>query len=373
MTVDPEIPVPPVTYGGIERIVDMLVRGLVDRGHEVTLFAHPDSRVPCELLPYPGPSSLSHVDTAHNAAFVSAAVLRGRYDLVHSFARLAYLLPILPLRLPKLMSYGRNIANRSVAWGDRLSMGSLDFSGCSWWQIAAWQHRSNWHVVYNAVPLRTYEPTDSVPPDAPLTFLGRIEHVKGPDLAIEVARRSGRRLIIAGNVPREPQHSAFFRREVLPHVDNDRVRYVGPVTDQQKNELLKRSLALLFPDRIDEPFGMVMAEALACGTPVIGLRRGAVSEIVDDGGTGFVCDTIGEMASRVGPVASLSRGGCRAVAEEKYGEEGMVDAYLGIYRSLLGTTGPTCRRRRISRGDAATDLKCPPSSPTSPSGKDRLD
>lgn len=363
MTVDPEIPVPPVTYGGIERIVDMLVRGLTERGHEVTLFAHADSRVPCELLPYPGLSSLSHVDTVRNAAFVSAAVLRGRYDLVHSFARLAYLLPLLPLPVPKLMSYGRNIANRSVVWGDRLALGSLSFTGCSSWQTSAWHSRSNWHVVYNAIPLKTYQPADSVPQDAPLVFLGRVEAVKGPDLAIEVARRCGRRLVIAGNIPDEPQHDTFFRQHVLPHVDNERVVYVGPVTDQQKNELLRRSLALLFPDRIDEPFGMVMAESLACGTPVIALRRGAVSEIIEDGRTGFVCDTIEGMVSRVGSTAALSRFACREVAEARFGDEGMVEAYLQIYRSLTGTDARRYGRATDSRLGRLRSPSCPASVP----------
>src|SRR5574341_580844 len=107
VTADPQIPVPPNLYGGIERIVDMLVRGLVDRGHDVTLFAHPDSNVPCELQPYPGLNIHSKRDLLRNMWHVSSKIMPRNYDVVHSFGRLAYLLPLLPLRIPKLMSYQR--------------------------------------------------------------------------------------------------------------------------------------------------------------------------------------------------------------------------------------------------------------------------
>ena len=118
ITVDPEIPVPPRLYGGIERIVDMLVRGLVQRGHAVTLFAHPDSHVPCRLLPYPRLHSRRTSDTLANMRHVSSAIARGGFDLVHSFARLAYLTPLLPRPIPKIMSYGRAVAPSSVRLGD---------------------------------------------------------------------------------------------------------------------------------------------------------------------------------------------------------------------------------------------------------------
>src|SRR6266571_1769131 len=131
ISVDPEIPVPPRLYGGIERIVDMLVRGLTRRGHQVTLFAHPESQVPCELSPYPRLRSRHKSDTVANMWHVSSAIRRGDFDLLHSFARLAYTAPLLARPIPKIMSYQRKISPRSVELGNVLSRGTLHFSGCS--------------------------------------------------------------------------------------------------------------------------------------------------------------------------------------------------------------------------------------------------
>jgi hypothetical protein len=125
ITADPELPVPPRLYGGIERVIDMLVRGLVDRGHTVTLFAHRDSDVPCELVPYRGQSSALRADTLANMWDISRRVVRGNFDVVHSFGRIAYLFPLLPMSVPKLMTYQREITPRSVSWGHRLSGGTL--------------------------------------------------------------------------------------------------------------------------------------------------------------------------------------------------------------------------------------------------------
>lgn len=330
MTVDPEIPVPPTAYGGIERIVDMLVQGLAARGHDITLFAHPDSHCPCDLLPYPGRSSLSHVDTARNTAFVSTTVLHGRYDLVHSFGRLAYLLPLLPLRLPKLMSYQRAISPRSLAWGDWLARGSLHFAACAEHMLESGITR-NRHVIYNAAPVGTYDFCDAVAADAPLIFLGRIERIKGPHLAIEVARRSGRKLVLAGNVPDGGVHRAFFEQEVQPHLDDHDITYVGPVDDARKNQLLGAAAALLMPVLWEEPFGIVMAEALACGTPVIGLHRGSVPEVVDHGSTGFVCDTTDDMVEAVTRIEQIDRRVCRHAMETRFSDTAMVGSYERLY------------------------------------------
>jgi glycosyltransferase involved in cell wall biosynthesis len=337
LTVDPEIPVPPTLYGGIERIVDMLVRGLVDRGHEVTLFAHPDSKVPCRLRPYPGLRSQGRADLALNTWHVSSTVLRGEFDLVHSFGRLAYLLPLLPLPLPKIMSYQRAISPRSVAWGDGLSRGSLHVTACSRHLLQASGCRRNFHVIYNAAPADRFTFHSHVAPGAPLVFLGRIEPIKGAHWAIEVAHCSDRLLIIAGNVPESAQE--YFAREIEPHVDGTTVQYVGPVDDAQKNDLLGGAAAFLMPVLWDEPFGIVMAEALACGTPVIGLNRGAIPEVIQDGVNGFVCDSAEEMAARVGAIQSIDRGICREIMEQRFSDRVMVDAYEALYRSIARKSG----------------------------------
>jgi glycosyltransferase involved in cell wall biosynthesis len=334
LTADPEVPVPPTHYGGIERIVAMVARGLAARGHEVTLFAHPDSSASVRLAPYPGRQSGSRPDLLRNMRHVGSEIARGRYDLVHSFGRLAYLLPILPRSVPALMSYQRDISSRSVAWGERLSRGRLHFSGCSRFLIRRWAGRPNWHVVYNATAADAYTPRERVDDDAPLVFLGRVEEIKGPHVAIEVARTANIPLIIAGNIPEGEREQAFFQHEIQPHIDGLSVSYLGPVDDAQKNELLGRARALLMPILWDEPFGIVMAEALACGTPVIGLRRGAVPEVVKDGVTGYVCDSSGGMVEAVGALGRIDRRACRQDMEARFSESVMVDEYLRVYEEL---------------------------------------
>ena len=332
VTADPEIPVPPRLYGGIERIVDLLVQGLIARGHEVTLFAHPESRTKGELVPLVGRRSTATVDTLANAALIAREAARRRPDVVQSFGRLAYLWTLLPLTTPKVMSYQRTVTPDSIRWSSRLARGSLRFTGCSRRLIEPVAHLGSWRVIYNAVPIDRYRATAAVPSDAPLVFLGRIERIKGPHLAIDVARRANRRLVIAGNVPDE--HREYFESQVRPFVDGDAVRYVGPVDDEAKSALLSGAAALLMPVLWDEPFGIVMAEALACGTPVIGLDRGAVGEVVADGVTGRVCADVDGMVSAVADLARIDRTACRRSAETRFSPSTLTTAYESLYREL---------------------------------------
>ncbi|MBB5751873.1 glycosyltransferase family 4 protein [Prosthecomicrobium pneumaticum] len=333
LTADPELPVPPVHYGGIERVVDLLARGLVARGHEVVLFADRNSRSAGRLVPWPGADSRSRVDTVRNAAVLAGEVLRGRFDLVHSFSRVAYLAPLLPLSIPKLMTYQRPVAPRTIRFGTALSRGTLGFTAVSEAMIRPVRSLGRWSVVPNGVPLSTYDFVPRVPDDAPLVFLGRVEAIKGPHLAIEIARRAGRRLVIAGNVP--DAHRAWAQAHVFPHVDGAAVAYVGPVDDAQKSALLGSAAAFLMPILWDEPFGIVMAEALACGTPVLGLRRGSVPEVVDDGVTGFVRDGVDGLVGAVARLAEIDRAACRLAAETRYSETVVVDAYEAVYRAAV--------------------------------------
>ena len=334
LTADPELPVPPLLYGGIERIIDLLARELSARGHDVTLFAHPDSKSAGKLVPWPGGASQSKADTLRNAAALARGVIGGGFDAVHSFSRIAYLTALLPLRIPKIMTYQRAISPRTVALGHRLSRGSLEFTAISEWMMRDVRATGRWTMVPNGVPLSTYTFRAKVAPDAPFVFLGRIEEIKGPHLAIELARRCGRKLIIAGNIPDEKR--GWVEAQVMPHVDGERVRYVGPVNDVQKNALLGEAAALLMPILWDEPFGIVMAEALACGTPVLGLRRGAVPEVVDDGITGFVRDTLDELVEAAADLPAINRAACRRAGEARYSQTAVVDGYEAVYRRAIG-------------------------------------
>lgn len=333
LTADPELPVPPRLYGGIERIVDMLALRLTARGHQVTLFANAQSTTPVERVAWPGASSGSRRDTIANASALARVVLGRGFDLVHSFSRLSYLTPLLPLPIPKLMCYQRPISPRTTALAKRLARGSLEFAAISDWMVQDVLHIGLWHIVPNGVPLDVYDFVPHVPEGAPLVFLGRVEEIKGPHRAIEIARRAGVPLVIAGNIPAE--HKPWFDEHVAPAIDGKTVRYVGPVDDRQKNDLLGSAAAFLMPISWDEPFGIVMAEAMACGTPVIGMRRGAVPEVVEHGVTGFVGDTVDELVAAVSSLASIDRKACRNRVESLYSADAVADGYLRVYEAML--------------------------------------
>jgi glycosyltransferase involved in cell wall biosynthesis len=334
ITADPIIPVPPLHYGGIERVIDMLIKGLMVRGHEVCLFAHKDSMVDCELISYRGIAPRSKWDTLRNMQQVSSIMGKG-YDLVHSFGRLAYLTALLPTSLPKLMSYQREPSIRMVKQAMRLSRkGSMHFTGCSSYIADQVKPYAPAYAIPNGVPIRQYTFREHVSEDAPLVFLGRVEYIKGAHVAIAVAQKSGRKLLIAGNIPEDAKSKEYFDTLIKPQL-NERIAYIGPVNDIQKNELLGQAYAFLMPILWNEPFGIVMAEALACGTPVIGMDRGSVPEVVEEGVNGYRCQTVEDMILAVGKVADLSRLASRRIAEEKFSDQAIVVQYEALYQNLI--------------------------------------
>ncbi len=336
LTADPEIPVPPVGYGGIERIVDALLRRFRAGGHEVGLVAHPGSRSPAaRLFTWPGRRSASRLDTLRNALLLRRAVRVFQPDVLHSFSRLGYLLPLLPTALPKVMSYQRHTGGRSLAWAARLGGRSLHFTGCSDFICHMGRPRGGtWHAIPNFVELDKLTFVPRVPADAPLVFLSRVESIKGPDVAIAVARAAGRRLLIAGNRADSGPEREFWDREIAPHLGRDGIDYVGEVDDTRKNALLGSAAAMIVPIRWDEPFGIVFAEALAAGTPVITCARGALPEIVDDGVTGCFMSSVDDGVAAVARVAQLDRAACRRVAETRFSVAPCAERYLDVYRSL---------------------------------------
>ncbi|MBI2795310.1 MAG: glycosyltransferase [Gemmatimonadetes bacterium] len=340
ITADPYIPVPPVHYGGIERVIDFLVRGLASRGHEVTLVAHPGSRTPAALVPYGSGRHFGRAERLAELAQVGGALWarRDRVDVVHSFGRLAALLPVLPMRrVGKVQSYQRE----SVPWGScavaaALAGDSLRFTGCGthMWDRDENGDRARWRTVFNGVELARYPFRPAVPADAPLVFLGRLDRIKGAHHAIDVARASGRRLVLAGPRTEHGDEAAYFDRAIAPHVDGAAVSWIGPVDDARKAALLGGAAALLMLVEWDEPFGIVMAEALACGTPVIGFARGSVGEVVRDGVTGFTCRDANGAVAAVARLGSIDRAAARADCEARFSSESIVAQYESLYREV---------------------------------------
>lgn len=333
LTCDPEIPVPPGLYGGIERIVEALVNAYVDDGHDVTLLANPSSKVPCKLAGWKGAKSQNQFDTLKNTIQLTSLVFKERFDIVHSFSRLAYMTAIMPFAVPKIMSYQREPSLQQVSKAVKLSKkGTMVFTGCSDYIANKLKSVAEAYTIYNFVPVEKYTFTPTAEDDAPLVFLGRIEDIKGTHTAIKVAQEAGKRLIIAGNIPAGKQQ--YFDEKVKPHL-NEKITYIGLVDDKQKNELLGKALAFLMPIQWNEPFGIVMAEAMACGTPVIGFPYGAVPEVVENGMNGFVCNDANGMVQAIRKVQSISRKKVREIAEEKFSSTKVIRDYLKLYSKLL--------------------------------------
>jgi len=336
LTADPELPVPPKLYGGIERIVDVLVRELRARGHEVGLVAHRDSTVAAtRLFAWPGLCSQNRWDVLRNTFALWRAVRQFKPDVLHSFSRMAYMIPVLRSRLPKIMSYQREPTQRQVARAIKLAGQTLVFTGCT--ELFCRQGRTcggNWHAIPNCVELDKYTFQPSVPPDAPLVFLSRIERIKGAHTAIAVAMRTGRRLLIAGNHGSSGEEGRYWQAEILPHIGKNGVEYVGTVDDVQKNKLLGQAAAMIVPIEWEEVFGIVFAEALACGTPVISCSRGALPEIVREGVDGFLVNNIEQACAAVERLQSINRAGCRRRAETEFSSGVVVEKYLDIYSTI---------------------------------------
>ena len=255
---------------------------------------------------------------------------------MHSFSRLAYLAPLLRASVPKVMSYQRHTGGRQLSWAARLGGRSLQFTGCS--EFIASMGRATagtWTAIPNFVEPERIDYVPAVAPDAPLLFLSRVESIKGPDLAIAIARASGRKILIAGNHASVGPERTFWDHAIVPHLGRDGIEYVGEVGDSAKNALLGRAAALVVPIQWDEPFGLVMIEAMACGAPVLGVRRGSVGEVVDVGVTGYTASSPEGLVECVPAALALDRRKVRERGEARFGYRAMVQGYLDLYRDLI--------------------------------------
>lgn len=331
ITADPFIPVPPIHYGGIERILDMLIKEYITAGHDVTLIAHPDSN-PCDgcrFIPYKDDED----NIILNSYKIASTHFKYKFDVIHSFSRLLYLLPLLPLSVPKIMSYQREPSLGQISKAFKLAKrNSLVFTGCSNYISNQINSVARAFTVYNGVPIDLFQPNFNIDLDSPLVFLGRIEEIKGTHIAIEAALRTNNKLIIAGNIPSDDR--GYFETKVQPFIDSNQIKFIGPVNDVQKNELLQNSKAFLMPILWNEPFGIVMAEAMACGTPVIGFNRGSVPEVVTNNETGYVCNSMEEMIVAINTISKISRERVRREAEQRFSASVISNNYLEIYKSL---------------------------------------
>ncbi len=336
-TSDPEVLVPPVGYGGIQRILADLIAALEKQGHQVALVAAPGSTLNCtKLYFWPGLQSQNLVDSIRNITFFNAVLSEWQPDLIHSFARALYLLPALLRQVPSIMSYQRRPGRRAVRIASTLGRTNFRFTACSdFIRRIGEQAAGRWSTIHNFVDPGRYVPAYEVDSTAPLVFLSRLDRIKGAHTAIKIAQSSGRKLIIAGNVPETPEGREYFSKEVEPFIDGKGIAYIGEVNDQQKNKLLAEALALLLPIEWDEPFGIVYVESLACGTPVITAPRGAAPEIITSGSTGFLCGSFPEYLEAVKKVGQINRQTCRSQMEQQFALNAKLQEYEQLYRELV--------------------------------------
>lgn len=328
--------VPPRKYGGTERVVHYLTEELVAQGHDVTLFASGDSETSATLAPgiekslrlhagydnYQIPHLLMfenvrrrahefdivhfhtdflHFPTARHFASSTVTTLHGRIDIAH---------------YPELFS----------EYGD-MPLVSISHSQRSPIPDAPWRA-----TVHHGLPTGLYRFQEY--PAGYAAFLGRISPDKGPDAAIEIARRAGVKLRMAAKV--DPNDRAYFERKIRPLIESDpNVEFIGEIGEEEKSEFLGNAAVLLFPIDWPEPFGLVMIEAMACGTPVVAFPRGAAPEVVEEGVTGFIAASLESAVERVRAIHQIDRKTCHRRATERFSMARVARAYLTVYEDLI--------------------------------------
>ena len=335
----PWVAVPPAGYGGIEWVVALLADGLAERGHDVTLFATGDSRTKARLEYVferaPGPAAINSIwhDTAHQ---LFAHRDLSRFDLVHQHMYWSGLVAALVTDMPVVHTLHRNFTDEMRLLYEQVA-DRMWFVAISEKQRSLMPELRYAGVVHNGIDLDLY-PLREEKEDF-LLFLGRAHPDKGPLRAIQAARAAGLPLVMAVKIA-ETIEREHWDRDVEPVLPDGTV-VLSEISHERKIELLGKARAVLFPIDWDEPFGLVMTEAMACGTPVIATPRGAVPEVITDGETGFIVPVEGyEDAARdaLGRIGQIDPKACRSRVEERFSAEAMVSGYEGLYGRILAST-----------------------------------
>ncbi len=333
----PWYPVPPAGYGGIEVVVDLLVRGLRDRGVDVHLIAAEGSgHDAIELAPTEWSSDLGHKWHEFREMTYVARALEAveeiRPDLIHDHAGVISALAFGQIPVPALHTVHGPLPEQAATMYAELGA-TVGLVGISENQ-KSFAPELNWAgVVHNAVDVDAL--TVGTGSSGHLLCLARISPEKGQHIAIEVARETGRRLVLAGKVGERSEELAYFREHVEPHIDGDRVIYLDNVAGAHKAAVIADAHALLSPIQWAEPFGLAMVEAMASGTPCIAMARGAAPELVEPGTTGFLCESTAEMIEAVAHATAIDRVACAERARERFSPASMASAYLDIYSDAI--------------------------------------
>jgi len=360
-------PTPPPGYGPWEQVAFDIADGMRRRGLDVTLFATGNSQFEGSLASVV-PVGLNEdraldggiYEALHTGELFARA---GEFDLIHNNLDWKPLTYALATKGPPLLTTIHGFSTPQILAA--YYAGARRSFYCSISDADRDPGLEYLATTYNGIDPSLF--TFSSTPGDYLAFLGRFHPEKGAHLAIEIAKKAGVRIVLAGI----PHDTGYFDREIAPHIDGDAVRFIGPVQREARNELLANALALVHMTTRPERFGLTLIEAMACGTPVLGADMGSVPEIVRDGVTGYVCDTVDEAVARVPQLASLDRLACRTHVETTFSVEHMIDRYLGAYKVALGRRlpgRPTAAQERARAHDwwdrpmAFTDMPPRPAS-----------
>ncbi|MDN5849382.1 MAG: glycosyltransferase family 4 protein [Nitrococcus sp.] len=337
--------IPPKYYGGTERIVSYLTEELMNQGHDVTLFASGDSITSARL--YPMVEQALRLDrhcqdpVAHHILMLdNVAALASNFDIIHFHIDYLHFPLVRALHIPHVTTlHGRLDIPDLVPLYQRfreMLVVSISNDQRRPLSFANWQD-----TVYHGLPERLY--TFHPQPNNYLAFIGRISPEKGVDRAIEIAIRAGMEIRIAAKVDKADKE--YFEDQIKPLLAHPLVHYIGEIGEKEKNEFLGQADALLFPVDWPEPFGLVMIEAMACGTPVIAYRRGSVPEVIQNGETGFIVENVDQALAAVKRISEISRLCCRQVFEERFSARRMAKDYLEVYQAIIQT--PTFQPRLV--------------------------
>lgn len=343
--------VPPKLYGGTERVVSYLTEALVRMGHDVSLFASGDSRTAATLIPVcPSALRLSgkrHDPIARHYLLLEEVARRAdEFDVIHFHTDYLHYPLARRMRRPAHLTtlHGRlDLPDLDALHAEYAEMPLASISNSQREPLP----QANWQgTVYHGLPRDLY--TLNERPAGYLAFLGRVSPEKRVDWAIEIARRAGMEIRIAAKI--DSADRPYFEAEIEPLFRLPHVTYVEEIDEQRKGEFLGNAAALLFPVDWPEPFGLVQIEAMACGTPVIALRRGSVPELIDDGVCGFLCDDVDEAVGAVHRLHQIDRRRCRETFERRFTSERMASDYVEIFQRVIHQHRNGHGRDHSSRG-----------------------
>jgi glycosyltransferase involved in cell wall biosynthesis len=346
MLAPPWIPIPPPAYGGVERVIELLTEELIRRGHEVTLFAPPGTRSRARVRsvlaqPEPDNIQMSLFEADHVAAafdgIAQGAPSGAPYDIVHDHSGFTAFAFAHRLATPLVQTLHGPFTKRTRAFYRRHGHKAAAIAISRYQAGRAPRELAVVAVVANPVIAAEYPFVEKK--SRFVLWVGRMDDDKGPQRAIAAARKAGVPLVLAG--PVQPHQRQFFGSEVAPHLDRDGITYVGEVGGKRRLRLFSEAAALLMPIRWPEPFGLVMAEAMACGTPVIAFPQGAAPEVVDDGRTGFLVPNEEEMAAAIHRLGEIDPAECRRRVEDRYDVGPVGEAHERAYgRTLDRSSSP---------------------------------